>query len=406
MPNEDLLTKIKNFTSHIRTHEQRNFGHNYCHTFRLRYKNPPVTCVTRWNSTLHLLKWCIKYKRPLDKFSIENAQDWRITNSEWRNLETLIQFLENFERCTRLLSGVYYPTINLALRCIALLSREMVNNMHDPYIGSIVKSMIPTFIKYWQPIPPIFILAAALDPTQNVVSAESNVREIKENFLTLTGQEVPSFIVLCEGEECKLREVFHQYASIEANTSQQQRKSKGKGLMSRFNRGTTSAAVRNTNVERELNTYIWTEPEDEPEDELFDVLAYWKGATDKPILSKIARDVLSAQASSCASERCFSASGRILSSRRMSLRSDILEACICFKDYWDSTYRQQDAQNELDKISRDFQLVAEEGHEHQMGAGTENEDDEDEGSSNSSYPSEEDYCPSAQYYYTTNFAEM
>jgi len=39
-----------------------------------------------------------------------------------------------------------------------------------------------------------------------------------------------------------------------------------------------------------------------------------------------------------------------------------------------------------------------------MGVGSENEDDEDDGSSTNSYPSEEDYCPSAQYYYTNNFS--
>nr|GEW90466.1 zinc finger BED domain-containing protein RICESLEEPER 2 [Tanacetum cinerariifolium] len=77
--------------------------------------------------------------------------------------------------------------------------------------------------------------------------------------------------------------------------------------------------------------------------ENFDVLGFWKAKeTMFLVLSRIAMDILSVQATSVASESAFSTSGRVLSIRRTRLTSASLEMCMCLKDHLDAQERKQD----------------------------------------------------------------
>ncbi|PWA79973.1 zinc finger BED domain-containing protein RICESLEEPER 3 [Artemisia annua] len=61
-----------------------------------------------------------------------------------------------------------------------------------------------------------------------------------------------------------------------------------------------------------------------------------------PVLAAMARDLLSVQASTVASESAFSTSGRVLSVRRTRLTPLSLEMCNCLKDYLYGNERIQD----------------------------------------------------------------
>ncbi|GJY21114.1 zinc finger BED domain-containing protein RICESLEEPER 2-like protein [Tanacetum coccineum] len=61
-----------------------------------------------------------------------------------------------------------------------------------------------------------------------------------------------------------------------------------------------------------------------------------------PVLSRMAMDILSVQATSVASESAFSTSGRVLSIRRTRLTPASLEICMCLKDHLDAQERKQD----------------------------------------------------------------
>ncbi|GJU65075.1 zinc finger BED domain-containing protein RICESLEEPER 2 [Tanacetum coccineum] len=74
----------------------------------------------------------------------------------------------------------------------------------------------------------------------------------------------------------------------------------------------------------------------------FDILAWWKERKIQfPILSAMARDLLTVQASTVASESAFSISGRIISERRSRLTPESVEVCVCLKDYLDGVDRVQ-----------------------------------------------------------------
>ncbi|GJZ11105.1 putative reverse transcriptase domain-containing protein [Tanacetum coccineum] len=75
----------------------------------------------------------------------------------------------------------------------------------------------------------------------------------------------------------------------------------------------------------------------------FDVLGFWKAKESIfPVLSRMAMDIISVQATSVASESAFSTSGRVLSIRRTRLTPASLEMCMCLKDHLDAQERKQD----------------------------------------------------------------
>nr|GEZ09484.1 hypothetical protein [Tanacetum cinerariifolium] len=77
--------------------------------------------------------------------------------------------------------------------------------------------------------------------------------------------------------------------------------------------------------------------------ETFDVLGFWKAKeTTFLILSRMAMDILSVQATSAVSEFAFSTSGRVFSIRRTRLTPASLEMCMCLKDHFDAQERKQD----------------------------------------------------------------
>ncbi|GJV78421.1 zinc finger BED domain-containing protein RICESLEEPER 2 [Tanacetum coccineum] len=76
----------------------------------------------------------------------------------------------------------------------------------------------------------------------------------------------------------------------------------------------------------------------------YDVLGFWKSKENQfPVLSRMAMDILSVQASSVASESAFSTSGRLLTIRRTRLTPESLEMCMCLKDHLDAHERKQNS---------------------------------------------------------------
>ncbi|GJY17510.1 zinc finger BED domain-containing protein RICESLEEPER 2 [Tanacetum coccineum] len=83
------------------------------------------------------------------------------------------------------------------------------------------------------------------------------------------------------------------------------------------------------------------------------------------VLSIMARDLLSVQASTVDSESAFSLSGRVLSIRRTRLTPASLEMCICLKDHLDAQERIQHTSN----LEGDCLEIEQQLHEVELEAG-------------------------------------
>uniref|UniRef100_A0ACD5VXP9 Uncharacterized protein n=1 Tax=Avena sativa TaxID=4498 RepID=A0ACD5VXP9_AVESA len=85
-------------------------------------------------------------------------------------------------------------------------------------------------------------------------------------------------------------------------------------------------------MKTELEVYL--EQDLAPRADNFNILTWWKdNQVDYPILSKLARDILSIQVSTVASESEFSAGGRVVDPFRTRLDSKTVQALICSKDW-------------------------------------------------------------------------
>jgi hypothetical protein len=82
----------------------------------------------------------------------------------------------------------------------------------------------------------------------------------------------------------------------------------------------------------ELSMYIDSDPITMFDDD-FDILSWWREyKTTYPILSILAKDVLTVPVSTISSESAFSLTGRIIEERRRSLGSSMVEVLTCLKD--------------------------------------------------------------------------
>ncbi|PWA95484.1 hypothetical protein CTI12_AA008720 [Artemisia annua] len=110
-------------------------------------------------------------------------------------------------------------------------------------------------------------------------------------------------------------------------------------------------------VEDELTKYL-KEPRLELEgDEYFDILNWWKLNSPRfSIVSKMAKDILSIQVSTVASESAFSASGHVLDPYRNSLSPSIVEALVCTQD-WIRTSSRNITLDTLEDLMKDDELA-------------------------------------------------
>lgn len=108
----------------------------------------------------------------------------------------------------------------------------------------------------------------------------------------------------------------------------------------------------------ELTVYLDSDNVAAYEDD-FDILNWWhEHKLTYPILSIMARDIMSVPASTTSSESTFSLSGRILEDRRWRLNSETMEMLVCIKDWELGQQRAQHAvvDNELEESFKDLWL--------------------------------------------------
>ena len=89
------------------------------------------------------------------------------------------------------------------------------------------------------------------------------------------------------------------------------------------------------------------------ENQILMLLLWWKVNSPRfPILSEMARDVLSIPVSSVASECAFSTGGRILDSFRSSLTPKLVQALVCLQDWLRSEPQPISIEEDLDFLEQ------------------------------------------------------
>ncbi|KAI8538477.1 hypothetical protein RHMOL_Rhmol09G0107100 [Rhododendron molle] len=153
-------------------------------------------------------------------------------------------------------------------------------------------------------MPPIFMLAAVMDPRMKLKGVSLVLGQIGTNLGIFT---LPSS-----------DDVYDSLTTMYAKYD------------SKFHSSVASTVAPLT-YSTSGNDEFWNFMRD------LDVLAWWKRNEDKyPVLSIMARDLLTPPVSIVASESAFSAGSRVLDERRSRLAPDILDCLICLKDWEDA----------------------------------------------------------------------
>ncbi|EPS59346.1 hypothetical protein M569_15462, partial [Genlisea aurea] len=335
---EAIIKPFREIVLHLRhSGIKRDDFKRLCLEHNLPFRRFKLDCKTRWNSTYDMLAMLITYKVPLIQFSETiNSLGGVIDESTFSLIDNLVNLLAVFYSCTKLLSGSHYPTSHLALQALVRISYTFGNFSRNAPFGDIIGEMEKKFLKYYDEIPQLFLIASILDP------------RIKEKWvqtlLELFGQCFvgnPNFAVdfskMYQNAISNVQAVFDLYENKFGSTSMSTTTSMPSSSTFAINplalvRSKHSSSIPSCHGEYVL--YNNTPIVEGNDDDSFDILTWWKSnSINFPILAKMAKDFLSPPVSTVPSESAFSASGRIFTKKRSKLAPNTLEASICLKNW-------------------------------------------------------------------------
>jgi hypothetical protein len=243
--------------------------------------------------------------------------------------------LKVFYLATVACSGVRYPTSCIVLHHLFNISVNFRKHREHPNFAHACIDMEGKFRKYYEEMPPIFMLAAVMDPRMKLQGVSLLLREIGMNLGIAT---LPSSADVNDLLTTMYAKYDFKFGSNAARTAAPVT-SCTSSIDASWNLLSSNLGIgSSTETSRvELEKYLDLESVSVNDRLNFDILAWWKKNEDKyPVLSIMARDLLTPPASSVASESAFSAGSRVLDERRSRLAPDILDCLICLKDWEDA----------------------------------------------------------------------
>ena len=320
----------------------------FCKTAQLKPRNLKTDVENRWNSTYLMLQNARPYWQVICAYINEKTQSIRIDKSNCDIANIFLDFLKPFYDATNKCSGIYYPTSNIIIPIFIELTCNFAKYRQVQEFSNILHKMETKFKKYWQNIPLIFCYACIMDPRFKLKGVCLMLNKISTNLCVpslITSDDVTNGIAnLYAFYEIKYSNVSRQQPHTESSLT-------SRGCEGSFSIDDIWSELQSDNYSssstNELNIYFEARYQIS-RDENFEILNWWKvHSTTYPILSIMARDLLTSPVSTVASESAFSAGGRVIDERRGKLAPDFVEALICIKDWKDAKTRDQQRDDEI-----------------------------------------------------------
>jgi hypothetical protein len=257
----------------------------------------------------------------LSKSSNERVRNLCLNVNEWYQITELTSFLDSISAANTILNGQKYVSISLMGEVIyRLKNKYFAAKTNDDSVVQEFKSL--AFSKFSDmysedSITRILIVGHLLDPTG-----------VKWPFLHIKNREERNLIRDLAKNETKLMAI-KIWENINIQTTNNIRSSvskKHKTLSQRlydsdeedYEEHEVAAALQN--ISEKANNEISNLMQECPEEEIDDSLKFWKKASTRyPMLSLLAKYVLSIPATSVLCERLFSATGQIITKNRAKL---------------------------------------------------------------------------------------
>jgi hypothetical protein len=357
---------------------------SYCVAVGERPRKFGLDMDVRWNSTYLMLKHLVPHKKSFGVFIQAHYpraanEPHLLTDAHWYVAEHILTFLELFYDSTVALSGVYYPTSPLILHNIIEIAGHLNSYENDNLLRSVVVPMKDKFFKYWRDIPMLYSIAFIMDP-------RAKMRGLTNALVLLSNLSATDYSPYLTEVRAELTTMFNKYndkfGAVRLQRAEQP-VSSGKKLTawgkifgnatgstsSSFGSGTSSSTLmpppslsRRTSATAllqaantgaaalgsELSAYLDSDTVNQFDDD-FNIITWWhEHKRTYPVLSILAKDVLSVPVSTISSESAFSLTGRIIEERRRRLSPEMVEMLACIKDWEAGEARAQHAVEDKD----------------------------------------------------------
>lgn len=266
---------------------------------------------TRWNSTLAMMRRLIEIMGPLNAVmtSEKELRPLMLTSNELRQVEEVVELLQDFETATLQVSSEQQPTVSMILPIMKLVTPDP-KDCKTSFIGRAKKAIRTDLLSRYQRDEEVQLLQMStfMDPRFKFVVLMENgdaiQEQVKREAAVLEDVELPD--KSGDSPPAKKRKLI----------------SKGLDFFSKLY-GDVPVEKKETTVEEkiedEVNRYI-EESNIKPDD---DPLKWWAGRKSAyPYLSTLAMHYLHIPGTSVPSERVFSTAGNVITQKRNSLTSD------------------------------------------------------------------------------------
>ncbi|KAF5196585.1 Zinc finger bed domain-containing protein [Thalictrum thalictroides] len=302
-----------------------------------------ISIPYQWNTTYLMLDEAIPYQRIFELFFYDSTLEFVPTTTDWKNAVVARELLKVFYEASKSFSGLKYVSSSefchkLSNICLVLSKYET-----DPFCGGIVESMKSKFKEYWTEISPVVELAACMDPRYKITFLEVCLEVI------FGYEETHRLGGTVEKIKKALKEVFDQYTQkkggnvLKEPSDSYEEKQVGGVIASTFsNIEDPTFAIyakrreaSSQRCESELERYLAQSPLDVDTNKPLDVLDWWKAQEGNyPLLSAMARDLLTVPVSSVPLELAFDSSERSINRCRSYISPKLLEASVCLRDWY------------------------------------------------------------------------
>ncbi|XP_039787014.1 zinc finger BED domain-containing protein RICESLEEPER 2-like [Panicum virgatum] len=381
-----LIETFRTAISFLNSSNQRIAAYkSYCIATGVRPRKFQLDMEVRWNSIYLMLKHLFPHKSPFPTFiqaqyPRDEGESLLLTEDHWMMAQKVLSFLELFYDATVILSGVYYPTSSLMIHYLVKISMHLKNYANDVHIRSVVQPMIDKYNKYWRDIPLLYSFAFILDPRAKMKGFTRVLRRLGN----LTSTDYSVYLV---GTRARLADVYNKYDEkygavslrrTDPNVMSGKLRSTwdeiyddngpvlGGGILlgnPNMSRDTSATSLLNAvrssaSNSSELVSYLDCDTVNHLTDD-FNILDWWhQHKLIYPVLSIMAKDILTVPVSTISSESTFSMTGRIIEERRRSLKPEMVEMLTCIKDWEAAKARlQQNVEDkELEEAFEQFYL--------------------------------------------------
>ncbi|CAO2840107.1 unnamed protein product [Amaranthus hypochondriacus] len=307
--------------------------------------------TSSWDSTYLMIDSSLPFKDVFYKLkSLYKRLNFDVpSDDDWTMATIVCQKLETFYKAFKVFSTRNHPTSNLYFRNVCeiklALSRWMQNDNIE-VLRETAKSMLEKFDKYWNHVNELLAIAGILDPRNKMDcvihyfkklygdSADGELARVR-NTLDNLFIEYQSKSNLVHGKLPSKRG-FEDNIDEDEFARAKRQKYGFVSVVEEYSDEDDFARTKRQNVrlvpvKSEVDQYL--ESATLPEDNEFDILAWWKNNQNYPTLRKIAKDILAIPVASVNLKNAFSMNGRVVSAHRSRLHSETLEALMCLQ-HW------------------------------------------------------------------------